>query len=112
VKKDTVQTNVSLPAPAAVKPPNYMVFSCSLDRADKAVRAAKDPARLARFQALRTDALAAYKAKDYGRAVELHDAAHRAAKGEDAPPRHRPPQRPRLWSPPPPVRPARPRPPS
>jgi hypothetical protein len=88
VKKDTVQTNVTLPAPApaasAIKPPNYMVFVCSLDRADKAARAAKDPARLERFQALRAEAIAAYKAKDYGRAAELHNEAHAVAKGDTA----------------------------
>jgi hypothetical protein len=64
--------------------PNFMVFSCSLDRIEKAAAKSKDAGRIERTRALRADAVAAYKAKDYGKAVELHNAAHDAASGEGA----------------------------
>ncbi len=68
-----------------VKPPNYMQFCCSLDRAVKAAVASGDPQVQERVQDLRSRATAAYKAKSYAGAVELHNQAVRAAAGEETP---------------------------
>jgi hypothetical protein len=77
--KPTKTAKESEAAQPAVKAPNYMQFSCSLDRAVKAAKATRNDQRIERVLDLRRQAIERYKAKDYAGAVDLHSQAHAAA---------------------------------